>query len=85
MAGPSRIYVWWKSLRMPWRRQWLAGTSARMRAGVAVGTDCALLGSDLAGNTFWEFKDALNANRFRRIVKYSRRAAYADVKISRAS
>lgn len=42
-----------------------------------------LIGADLSGNTFWEFKDALNANRLRRIVKFSRKAHYADVKISR--
>lgn len=42
-----------------------------------------LIGADLAGNTFWEFKDALNANRLRRIVQYSHQAHYADVKISR--
>nr|POF01273.1 nadh-ubiquinone oxidoreductase assembly factor n7bml [Quercus suber] len=47
-----------------------------------------LVGADLMGNTFWEFKDALNSNRLRRIVKYSsggfrgRRMDYADVKIS---
>lgn len=43
-----------------------------------------LIGADLAGNTFWEFKDALNSNRFRRIVKYSGATHYGDVKISRA-
>jgi NADH dehydrogenase [ubiquinone] 1 alpha subcomplex assembly factor 2 len=37
----------------------------------------------LHGNTFWEFKDALNANRFRRIVKYNNKAHLGDVKISR--
>ncbi|EME83082.1 uncharacterized protein MYCFIDRAFT_36596 [Pseudocercospora fijiensis CIRAD86] len=41
-----------------------------------------LIGFDLSGNTFWEFKDALNANRWRRIVRYSRATHYADVKIS---
>ncbi|KAK5108694.1 hypothetical protein LTR62_008099 [Meristemomyces frigidus] len=41
-----------------------------------------LVGSDLAGNTFWEFKDALVANRWRRIVKYTNTPHYADVKIS---
>jgi hypothetical protein len=40
-------------------------------------------GVDLAGNTFWEFKDAINTNRFRRIVKYSPSAHYADIKITR--
>ena len=39
-------------------------------------------GADLQGNTFWEFKDALNSNRFRRIVRYSRKTHYADVQIS---
>jgi len=41
-----------------------------------------MVGADLSGNTFWEFKDALNANRLRRIVQYSNEAHYADVKIS---
>ncbi|KAJ9667740.1 hypothetical protein H2201_002275 [Coniosporium apollinis] len=41
-----------------------------------------LCGSDLAGNTFWEFKDAMNANRVRRIVRYNPRAHYADVKMA---
>ncbi|KAG8623222.1 hypothetical protein KVT40_008198 [Elsinoe batatas] len=41
-----------------------------------------LVGYDLSGNTFWEFKDALNAQRLRRIVKYSRNTHYADVKVS---
>lgn len=40
-------------------------------------------GNDLSGNTFWEFKDQINANRLRRIVQYSPQAHYADVKISR--
>ncbi|GAM82660.1 hypothetical protein ANO11243_006420 [Dothideomycetidae sp. 11243] len=39
-------------------------------------------GYDLAGNTFWEFKDQLNANRLRRIVKYSRKTHHADVLIT---
>lgn len=42
-----------------------------------------LIGADLSGNTFWEFKDQLNANRLRRIVKYSRKAHVADVRVSR--
>jgi NADH dehydrogenase [ubiquinone] 1 alpha subcomplex assembly factor 2 len=39
-------------------------------------------GQDLQGNTFWEFKDKLNAQRLRRIARYPRRTHYADVKIS---
>ncbi|KAI9735893.1 MAG: hypothetical protein M1834_001359 [Cirrosporium novae-zelandiae] len=41
-----------------------------------------LVGMDLAGNTFWEFKDTLNSQRLRRIVKSSTSTHYADVKIS---
>ncbi|PIA88911.1 NADH-ubiquinone oxidoreductase assembly factor N7BML [Cercospora beticola] len=42
-----------------------------------------LVGFDLSGNTFWEFKDALNAGRMRRIVKYSNKTPhYSDVKVT---
>lgn len=41
-----------------------------------------LAGADLAGNTFWEFKDALNANRWRRIVKYKNTVHFGDAKVS---
>lgn len=43
-----------------------------------------LVGLDLSGNTFWEFKDALNAgsHRMRRIVKYPRSTHYSEINIS---
>jgi hypothetical protein len=66
-APKPLLQLWyrWKALRLPWRRQFLAG-------------------HDLAGNTFWEFKDAANANRLRRIVKYTKPTThYADIQISR--
>lgn len=45
-----------------------------------------LVGFDLSGNTFWEFKDALNTNRMRRIVKYNNKTPhYSDVKVTRQS
>lgn len=40
-------------------------------------------GSDLNGNTFWEFKESWNAVRLRRIVKYNPKTHYADVKVTR--
>ncbi|EGD94811.1 hypothetical protein TESG_02314 [Trichophyton tonsurans CBS 112818] len=40
-----------------------------------------LVGNDLAGNTYWEFKDSLKPGRFRRIVKASPKIHYADVKV----
>ena len=39
-------------------------------------------GQDLTGNTYWEFKDALNAGRLRRIVKYRGRNYHSDVQVS---
>jgi hypothetical protein len=42
-------------------------------------------GYDLQGNTFWEFKDALNAGRQRRIVKYNSWTHHGDVKVPRQS
>jgi len=45
-------------------------------------TDLYPAGMDLSGNTFWEFRDSLASNRFRRIVKYRHAPHFADVKIS---
>lgn len=39
-------------------------------------------GQDLHGNTFWEFKDAINHNRWRRIVQGNRKTHHSDVQIS---
>ncbi|EPS33368.1 hypothetical protein PDE_08330 [Penicillium oxalicum 114-2] len=41
-----------------------------------------LVGQDLAGNTFWEFKDVANANRFRRIVKFDPKTHFGDVQVT---
>jgi len=41
-----------------------------------------LAGQDLQGNTYWEFKDALNHQRLRRIVKYRHQTHFADVQVS---
>ncbi|GAD99740.1 hypothetical protein CPC735_015420 [Paecilomyces variotii No. 5] len=41
-----------------------------------------LVGHDLAGNTYWEFRDSLNSGRFRRIVKYSPKTHYGDIKVN---
>lgn len=43
-----------------------------------------LVGLDLQGNTFWEFRDTLNShkNRMRRIVQYPPSTPYSDVNIS---
>ncbi|KAL2357753.1 hypothetical protein BJ546DRAFT_946419 [Cryomyces antarcticus] len=60
--GPIRqLWLRWKALKLPWRRQWLAG-------------------HDLAGNTFWEFKDQLNTNRLRRMARPNPKLHYSDIK-----
>ncbi|RJE19889.1 hypothetical protein PHISCL_07780 [Aspergillus sclerotialis] len=41
-----------------------------------------LVGSDLSGNTFWEFKDKVNSMRMRRIVKTNRKTHFADVQVT---
>ncbi|KAH8789576.1 hypothetical protein BGZ57DRAFT_850472 [Hyaloscypha finlandica] len=43
-----------------------------------------LVGLDLQGNTFWEFRDTLSShkNRMRRIVQYPASTHYSDIKIS---
>lgn len=43
-----------------------------------------LVGLDLQGNTFWEFRDTLSShkNRMRRIVKYPPTVQYSDLDIS---
>ncbi|KAF2758440.1 hypothetical protein EJ05DRAFT_485569 [Pseudovirgaria hyperparasitica] len=41
-----------------------------------------LVGFDLAGNTFWEFRDVLRSGRMRRIAKYPSTAYHSDVKVT---
>ncbi|KAJ5190468.1 uncharacterized protein N7498_009453 [Penicillium cinerascens] len=41
-----------------------------------------IVGQDLAGNTFWVFKDVANANRLRRIVKFDPRAHFDEVQVT---
>lgn len=43
-----------------------------------------LVGLDLQGNTFWEFRDTLSSHkhRMRRIVKYPASTPYSEIKIS---
>ncbi|CAI7614970.1 unnamed protein product [Penicillium bialowiezense] len=44
-----------------------------------------LVGQDLAGNTFWEFKDVINAARMRRIVRFDPKTHFSDVQVTRES
>ncbi|KAI9849835.1 MAG: hypothetical protein M1837_000049 [Sclerophora amabilis] len=61
----------------PLRRLWFAWKSLKLPWRKTF-----LVGSDLSGNTFWEFKDAASSNRFRRIVKSPSSTHLADVQIS---
>jgi len=88
-SGLKRLWWKWKSLRLPWRKKWLVGMfldcsdARRLCLTLHCIHSWQFIGFDTAGNSFWEFKDALNANRLRRIVHYSRKVEYADVKLSR--
>jgi NADH dehydrogenase [ubiquinone] 1 alpha subcomplex assembly factor 2 len=65
------------------RRRWHGRASAtRLECTQRTIFDTTFSGMDLAGNTFWEFKDARTATRFRRIVKYPRQTQYSDINIS---
>ena len=88
-SGLKRLWWRWKSLRLPWRKKWLVGmfhdcsNALRLCLTLHCIHSWQFIGFDTVGNSFWEFKDALNANRLRRIVHYSRKVEYADVKLSR--
>ncbi|KAI1815979.1 hypothetical protein GGS20DRAFT_540362 [Poronia punctata] len=61
----QKIWLQWKSLRLPWRKRFLAGT-------------------DLQGNTYWEFNQARGDGPqpvMRRIVHYPRSTPYSEVKV----
>lgn len=60
----------------PLKKAWLAWKSLKLPWRKRF-----LAGHDLAGNTYWEFKDALNAQRMRRIVHYPRETHLSEIKI----
>lgn len=41
-----------------------------------------IVGQDLAGNTYWEFRNAMKSDHMRRIVKGARKLHHSDVQIS---
>ena len=61
MNSLRQMWLKWKMLKLPWRRQFLVG-------------------QDLNGNTYWEFRDNLRSdNRMRRIVKGRRNMPLGDI------
>jgi hypothetical protein len=85
----NSLWFKWKSLRLPWRKMRVVGESSYccrrfMRLDSSTFAD-QLPGQDLAGNTFWVFKDVANANRLRRIVKFDPRTHYDEVQVTRES
>lgn len=72
-------------LKLPWRSTFLIGMEAvktiTLNTTAMRFSDFAA-GQDLRGNTFWEFKDKMNANRVRRIVRPRGGAHFSDVTIS---
>ncbi|CAD6502766.1 BgTH12-05356 [Blumeria graminis f. sp. triticale] len=63
----------------PWRKLWYRWKSLRLPWRKRF-----LVGLDLHGNTFWEFRNTLFADqdRLRRIVNFSRATHYSEVQIS---
>jgi hypothetical protein len=88
MSPVNSLWFKWKSLRLPWRRSFLVGrypsTHYLFLPYLSVLRHLTSdAGTDLSGNTYWEFKDSLNAGRYRRIVKYNSKTHYADVQVTR--
>jgi hypothetical protein len=93
MSPINSLWFKWKSLKLPWRKSFLVGmyslrlqpllTNSSQVTGLTGSSFGISKGTDLAGNTFWEFRDALKAGRMRRIVKSNPKTHYADVKVSR--
>jgi NADH dehydrogenase [ubiquinone] 1 alpha subcomplex assembly factor 2 len=84
--GPvSRLWIRWKSLNLPWRKQRLAGKCSWIHCKAVKDSHVVYLGFDLHGNTFWEFKDTVRSDRWRRIARQPRTVDYADIQISRMS
>jgi NADH dehydrogenase [ubiquinone] 1 alpha subcomplex assembly factor 2 len=81
MGAARDLWIKWKMLRLPWRKRFLIGTSLDSSYNpILILTRPA--GQDLHGNTYWEFKDAINHTRWRRIVQASRKTHHSDVQIS---
>ncbi|KAI4160226.1 MAG: hypothetical protein LQ342_005938 [Letrouitia transgressa] len=93
-APPSAfrtLYRKWKSLKLPWRRRWLAGISSsypkkhqsplppplKQRAK---SSSQPTSGTDLAGNAYYYFAPTSSA-RPRRILQQNSRVPYADIQI----
>jgi len=67
----QKLWYTWRSHRFPWRKTYFVGADAP--SPTAERDECVLtepltVGMDLEGNTFWEFRDRLQAHRPRRTV-----------------
>lgn len=82
----NSLWFQWKSLKLPWRKSRIAGklsTQATLDISTVLLTLAAHLGVDLAGNTFWEYRDDPNANRWRRMLKPDPKIHLSDVQVTR--
>lgn len=79
MGAARDLWIKWKMLRLPWRKRFLIGISHDSQSHPILTRPA---GQDLHGNTFWEFKDAINHSRWRRIVQAGRKTHHSDVQIS---
>ncbi|MCJ1279314.1 hypothetical protein MMC21_007138 [Puttea exsequens] len=84
MSSPIKsIWQKWKSLKLPWRRHWLAGIFSPPNLDDTELTNPLLTstGSDLAGNTYWYFAPT-GAAIPRRIMRNNPQIPYSDLDIS---
>jgi NADH dehydrogenase [ubiquinone] 1 alpha subcomplex assembly factor 2 len=86
-SSPSLRKFWmqWKSYKFFWRKKFLIGKlslEALNYSETSRANSFRFPGSDLLGNTYWEFRDNLKQGRFRRIVQYSRQVHHSDVSVS---
>ncbi len=81
-TNPLRsLWQTWKSLRLPWRRKFLAGEfSPVISFPLLEHLADVYQGTDLAGNKFWELK--LGGSRPRRMLQPARKLHYGDVQVS---
>src|SRR5688572_2075016 len=82
----SQTWYKWKALRLPWRPRILVGKlpatiHSKLLQDNPLTSIPLLLGFDLDGNTFWEFRPR-GANRGPPIVHYPRSTHYSAVKVS---
>jgi NADH dehydrogenase [ubiquinone] 1 alpha subcomplex assembly factor 2 len=72
LSPVKKLWYTWRSYRYPWRKMYFIGTPPTLSNHIPLLLSPAnpLPGMDLKQNTFWEFRDRINASRPRRTVVF---------------